>query len=93
MQLRKTFLNKFNRSIRGNARKKIINNTYLIMFIFKKKLNAFHQLQKTFIAFIILYYFDNKRQLYVNFDNNKEFDYGVYVYYFFDNENQINSFK
>ena len=43
LQLRKTFLNKFNRSMRGNARKRTIDNTYLTMFTFKK-LNAFHQL-------------------------------------------------
>ena len=41
LQLRKTFLNKFNRSIRGNARKKAIDNTYLIMSILKE-LNVFH---------------------------------------------------
>ena len=43
LQLRKTFLNKFNRSMRGNARKKAIDNIYLIIFTLKK-LNAFHQL-------------------------------------------------
>ena len=31
----------FNRSMRGNARKKAIDNTYLTMFTFKK-LNVFH---------------------------------------------------
>ena len=29
--------------MRGNARKRAVDNTYLTMFIFKK-LNAFHQL-------------------------------------------------
>ena len=92
LQLRKTFLNKFNRSMRGNTRKKIIDNTYLTMPTFKE-LNAFHQLQKAFTAFIILYHFDNKRQLYVNLDDNKEFDYETYVYHSSNDEKSTNSSK
>ena len=41
LQLRKTFLNKFNRNMRSNARKKAINNIYLTISTLKK-LNAFH---------------------------------------------------
>ena len=41
LQLRKTFLNKFNRSMRGNARKRAAGSTYLTMFTLKE-LNAFH---------------------------------------------------
>ena len=78
--------------MRDNARKKAIDNTYLTMFTLKK-LNAFHQLQKAFIAFIILHYFDNKRQLYVNLDDNKKFDYEIHVYHFSDNEKSTNSSK
>ena len=90
LQLRKTFLNKFNRSMRGNARKRTVDSTYLTMFTLKK-LNAFHQLQKAFTAFIILYHFDNKRQLYVNLDNNKEFGYETHVYHSFDDEKSDSS--
>ena len=78
--------------MRGNARKRVANNTYLTMFTFKE-LNAFHQLQKAFTAFIILYHFDDKRQLYINLDDNKEFDYKIHVYHFFDDEKSTNSSK
>ena len=92
LQLRKTFLNKFNRSIRDNARKRATDNTYLTISTLKK-LNAFHQLQKAFIAFIILHHFDDKRQLYVNLDDNKEFDYEAHIYHSSNNEKSTNSSK
>lgn len=43
LQLRKTFLNKPRQDIRGNARKKLTDRTYLTMPT-PKELNAFHQL-------------------------------------------------
>ena len=46
--------------MRDNTRKRAVDSTYLIMFTFKE-LNAFHQLQKAFAAFIILHHFDDKR--------------------------------
>ena len=66
--------------MRDNIRKKSTKIIYLIIPI-PKKLNFFHQLQKSFISSIILYYFNEKRQLYVNLDVNKEFDFDIHIYH------------
>ena len=59
----------------------------LTILIFKK-FNAFHQLQNMFAKFTIFIHFDSKRQLYIDLNAFKKFDFGVHVYHKkFNNKN------
>ena len=81
LQERKTFLNKLTQQgLQGNARKRFAGSTYLTVPT-PKELNSFHQLQKAFALPTILHHFDEKKQLYVDLDANKEFGFGAHVYH------------
>lgn len=84
MQLRKIYLIKIIKNVGDNARKKIITHIHVTLPIFKK-LNTFFYFQIFFSSLTILYYYNEKLILYINFDINKKFEFEIYIYYFLKN--------
>jgi len=82
LQLRKTFLNQGLRAkeAKGNARKRQAITTRLNEPT-SKELNAFHHLQTLFFWPTMLVHFLSKRQLYVDLDAFKEFEFEAHVYH------------
>ena len=80
LQKRKTLLNRNCRSTTGSTRKSEAAKTRLLISTLKE-LNAYHQLQKTFAAPTILHHHNRSRQLYIDLDNSKKFDFGVHIYH------------
>ena len=56
------------------------------------KIEAFRNIQKSLFTSIYLIHFDNKRQLYIDFDSNKEMSIDEVIYHVTDNEDSSNYF-
>ena len=85
LQERKTLLNRNYRSTTRSARKFEVSRAYLQTST-SKELNIYHQLQGIFDSVTMLYHHDFNRQLYVNLDANKEFDFEAHVYHVKNND-------
>ena len=79
LQERKTLLSK-SVDVGGNARKKVVARTYVIMPT-DKEFNAFYQLQQLFSRPLILVHCNPTRQLYINLNASKAFGFRAMVYH------------
>ena len=85
LQDRKTLLSKKIKSMKNvHRRKNYINKLFVNDFI-DKKFETFYQLQNLFLRPMILYYFDFKLQLFINFDVSKKFGIDKHIYHVFIN--------
>ena len=79
----KTLFNKKIKSMKNvHKRKNYINKLFVNDFI-DKEFEIFYQLQNLFLWSMILYYFDFKLQLFINFDVSKKFGIDRHVYHVF----------
>ena len=79
LQERKTLLGK-SVDVGGNAHKKVMAKTYIIMPT-NRKHNASHHLQQLFSHSSILVHYNPAQQLYIDFNISKAFGFGAIVYH------------
>ena len=93
MQDRKTLLNKKIKSIKNiHKRKNYINKLFVNDFI-DKKFKTFNQLQEFFSRSTILYHFDFKLMLFIDFNVFKKFGIDEHIYHvFIDLKQPLNKF-
>ena len=73
-----------------NVRKSYSFKTKFIEFA--SKIETFKNIQKSLFTSTYLIHFDNKRQLYIDLDFNKEMNIDEIIYHVTDNENFLNYF-